>query len=133
VKNTEGEDMRCCGVDISGTELITAIVDGDADGYLYTSTKPSKIKLSDDEDQVSVKSFYETVTDFMRVNHIDLVAIKKRAGKGRFAGGSVTFKIEGVLQVMKDCQARLYAPTTIAARYCATIWMRKSDNQGENL
>jgi hypothetical protein len=115
-KHGGGTDMRCCGVDISGTDLIIAIVDGDAGGYSYTSTKPSKIKLSDDEDQASVRSFYDTVKDFMRVNHIELVAIKKRAGKGRFAGGSVTFKIEALLQVMTDCQVRLYAPTTIAAK-----------------
>jgi hypothetical protein len=115
-QNKYGGDMRYCGADISGTDLIIAIIDGDADGYSYISIKPTKVKLSDDEDQASVRSFYETVTDFMRVNHIDLVAIKKRAGKGRFAGGSVTFKIEALLQAMKDCEVRLYSPATIAAK-----------------
>jgi hypothetical protein len=56
--------------------------------------------------------FYETVTDFMRVNHTDPVAIEKRAGKGRFARGSDTFKMEA-LQVMKACEVGLHAPAPL--------------------
>ena len=54
---------------------------------------------------------------FVRVNNIELIAIKKRATKGKFAGGSVSFKIEGLLQALPDCRVVLYAPPTIAAKH----------------
>jgi hypothetical protein len=108
--------MRCCGADISAKDLILAIVENKSGSFEYVPTKPPKITLKDDEDQNLVKSFCDTVSAFMRINGIDLVAIKKRATKGKFAGGSVTFKIESILQLLPDCTVRLYAPTTIAAK-----------------
>jgi hypothetical protein len=108
--------MRCCGVDIGGKDLILAIVEDVSGSYEYVPTKPPKITLKDDEDQNLIRAFFETVSTFVRVNDIDLVAIKKRATKGKFAGGSVSFKIESILQLLPDCTVRLYAPTTIAAK-----------------
>jgi hypothetical protein len=108
--------MRCCGADISGKDLILAIVENISGSLNYVPTKPPKITLKDDEDQNLVKLFFETVIAFVRANNIDLIAIKKRATKGKFAGGSVTFKIEGMLQLLPDCTVKLYAATTIAAK-----------------
>jgi hypothetical protein len=108
--------MRCCGADISGKDLILAIVENKSGSFEYVPTKPPKITLKDDEDQNLVKLFSETVSAFVRANNIDLIAIKKRATKGKFTGGSVTFKIEGILQLLPDCTVKLYAPATIAAK-----------------
>jgi hypothetical protein len=108
--------MRCCGADIGGKDLILAIVENISGAFAYVPTKPPKITLKDDEDQNLVKSFFETISSFVRGNNIDLISIRKRATKGKFAGGSVTFKIEGILQLLPDCTVRLYAPTTIAAK-----------------
>jgi hypothetical protein len=109
------DDMRCCGADIGGKDLILAIVENISGSPEYIVTNPAKITLRDDEDQTLIKSFFETVSAFMRTNNIDLVAIKKRATKGKFAGGSVSFKIESILQLLPDCTVRLYPRTTIAA------------------
>jgi hypothetical protein len=108
--------MRCCGADIGGKDLILAIVENISGSFEYVPTKPPKITLKDDEDQNLVKSFFETISSFVRVNNIGLIAVRKRATKGKFAGGSVTFKIEGILQLLPDCTVGLYAPTTIAAK-----------------
>ena len=108
--------MRCCGADISGGDLCLAIVDGDGGSHAYASTSPAKLSLTNDEDQMLVRSFQEAIMAFVRVNNVELIAIKKRATKGRFAGGSVSFKIEGLLQAVPDCRVVLYAPATIAAK-----------------
>ena len=44
------------------------------------------------------------------------VAIKKRGKKGDFAGGPVTFKLEGVLQLLQGCEVHLVSPQTITAQ-----------------
>jgi len=108
--------MRCCGVEISGSDVVLVIVDRDAGGYAYAPTNPRMINLGDDEDQDVVRSFYETVATFLRDNHVDLVAIKKRASKGKFAGSSVSFKIEALLQIMNDHKVKIYSASTIAAK-----------------
>jgi hypothetical protein len=109
--------MRCCGADISGGDLRLAIVDRESAVYAYVTTNPPKISLTNDEDQTLVRSFYDAIETFVRVNDIDLIAIKKRATKGKFAGGSVSFKIEGLLQAIPTCKVALYAPATIAAKH----------------
>ena len=108
--------MRCCGVDIAGSDLFLAIVDGENGSYNFVPTKPSRISLENDEDQDLVRSFFETITTFIRVNNVGLVAIKKRATKGPYAGGSITFKIEGLLQIVPGCKVALHAAPTIAAK-----------------
>jgi hypothetical protein len=108
--------MRCCGADIGGKDLILAIVEDISGSFQYIPAKPPKITLKDDEDQNLLKTFFETVSNFVRVNNIDLIAIKKRATKGKFAGGSVSFKIESIVQLLPDCTVKLYAATTIAAK-----------------
>jgi hypothetical protein len=44
------------------------------------------------------------------------VAVKKRVKKGEFAGGPTTFKIEGVLQLLKECHVELISAQTIVAQ-----------------
>jgi len=93
-----------------------AIVDADASGYAYAPTNPRRIGLGDDEDQDVVRSFYGTVATFLRDNHVDLVAVKKRASKGKFAGGSVSFKIEALLQIMEGHRVTIYSASAIAVK-----------------
>jgi hypothetical protein len=112
----KGNDMRCCGVEISGSELMLAIVYRDAGSYAYAPTNPRRIGLGDDEDQDVVRSFHDTVATFLRDNHVDLVAVKKRASKGKFAGGSVSFKIEALLQIMNNHKVKIYSASTVAAK-----------------
>ena len=42
-------------------------------------------------------------------------AIRNCQAKGKFAGGPVSFKIEGFLQVLKNCKTDILMPTTISS------------------
>jgi len=53
---------------------------------------------------------------FVRDNGISRIAIKKRSKKGEFAGGPTTFKIEGVFQLLDNCEVTLLSPQTINAQ-----------------
>lgn len=108
--------MQVCGIEIKGSEAIIAIARLKDDQFLHVPTETKRIALAGDEDAANVRSFADLVAGFMRDNSILNVAVKKRAKKGEFAGGPTTFKIEGVLQLLKECRVELVSAPTIAAQ-----------------
>ena len=108
--------MKICGIEIKGSEAIIAVatLDGQALGHVALATK--KIALDDDDEAANVKVFAAQVASFVRENSIDRIAIKKRSKKGEFAGGPTTFKIEGVFQLLENCEVMLLSPQTITAQ-----------------
>ncbi|MNG16639.1 hypothetical protein D3C84_1005730 [compost metagenome] len=60
--------------------------------------------------------FAAQVASFVRENSVDRIVIKKRSKKGEFAGGPTTFKIEGVFQLLENCEVTLLSPQTINAQ-----------------
>ncbi|WP_223537759.1 DUF3010 family protein [Pseudomonas sp. GL-B-16] len=108
--------MKVCGIEIKGSEAIIAVatLDGQALSHLTLATK--KIALDDDDEAANVKVFGAQVASFVRENSIDRIVIKKRSKKGEFAGGPTTFKIEGVFQLLENCEVTLMSPQTITAQ-----------------
>lgn len=108
--------MPLCGVEIKGSEAIFAVVDLSDGQWKHIPTETKRIPLADDDDAQSVRSFADLVAGFLRDNGLTEVALKKRGKKGEFAGGATTFKIEGVLQLIRECSVQLIAAPTIAAQ-----------------
>ncbi|MBD0677597.1 DUF3010 family protein [Pseudomonas sp. PSB11] len=108
--------MKVCGIEIKGSEAIIAVaaLDGSTLGHVALATK--KIALEDDDEAANVKVFAAQVASFVRENSIDRIVIKKRSKKGEFAGGPTTFKIEGVFQMLENCEVTLLSPQTINAQ-----------------
>lgn len=52
---------------------------------------------------------------FLEQNEIEKILIKKRAKKGNFAGGAVTFKMEGLIQLNPICNVELISPQAISS------------------
>jgi hypothetical protein len=107
--------MLCCGAEISGRTLHLAIVGRNGGDLTYIRCGTTKMALEDDEDQASVHTYFQSLAAFLRSNRVDIVAVKKRFPKGPFAGGPLTFKIEGLLQMLDGIGVSLLAPATIAA------------------
>lgn len=106
----------CCGIEISGNEARFAVAKIIDDEVSHVVIDTKKIALDDDENSGLVKSFAGVVEGFARDNDIKWIAISKRAKKGRFAGGSITFKIEGIFQLLNDCEVILISPKTVDAQ-----------------
>jgi len=108
--------MKICGVDIKGSEAILAIARFTKGQLNHVTIDTKKIALADDDESANVKSFFELAAGFIRDNDIKHIAIKKRGKKGEFAGGPTTFKIEGILQMLANCDVMLISPQTISAQ-----------------
>lgn len=108
--------MTICGIEIKGSEAIFAIASQQDTGFQHLAIAIKKIALEDDDEAANVKAFAAQVKAFVQANGISRIAIKKRSKKGEFAGGPTTFKIEGVFQLLDDCEVTLLSPQTINAQ-----------------
>ena len=108
--------MKLCGIEIKGSEAIIAVASLDGTALSHVALNTKKIALDDDEEAANVKVFAAQIASFVRENSIDWIATKKRSKKGEFAGGPTTFKIEGDLQLLDNCEVALLSPQTINAQ-----------------
>ena len=90
---------RICGIELKSSEAILVVVESTNGIDTLIDTKPNKISIGDDENTSEVKSFFDSIVKFIRNNHIDVIVLKKRARKGKMAGGSVSFKLEALIQI----------------------------------
>lgn len=108
--------MRTCGCDFAGNDVIFVVLDGTAQDHRPVDAGIKKASLVDNQDANHVKDAMRVIEAFFREQAIDLVAIKQRAGRGQFAGGATSFKLEALVQLATDRPIRFVSPTLIARR-----------------
>ena len=105
--------MRICGIELKANNIIFAIVEFSDREYIYIDTKTKKLSLIDDENQNAIIEFKDKIEEFINNNSIDKIIIKKRAKKGNFAGGAITFKMESIIQLNSNCVVEFISPQAI--------------------
>jgi hypothetical protein len=108
---------RICGIELKSSEAILVVVESTNGIDTLIDTKPNKISIGDDEDNSEVKSFFNSIVEFIRNNHIDVIVLKKRARKGKMAGGSVSFKLESLIQINGIVDTMFVSGQAIAAAH----------------
>lgn len=106
--------MKICGIELKSNNAIVSIIESSNEEINYIDVKLKKIILDNDEDKSSLLSFKNEIESFLTVNHIEKVAIKKRAKKGTFAGGSITFKMEAVIQLNSISEVKFISSQAIS-------------------
>ncbi len=106
---------RICGIELKSSEAILVVIEITDDGYYFVDIDPKKIKLGDDESNALIKSFHDAVVNFSKDNHIDTLVIKKRAKKGKMAGGAISFKLEAIIQLNGVAEVSFVSGQGIAA------------------
>lgn len=91
--------LRVCGIELKSSEAILVVVENSTGTVELIDTEPKKLKIGEDENSTEVRSFFDAFVDFIRDNNIDIIVLKKRAKKGKMAGGSVSFKLEALIQL----------------------------------
>jgi hypothetical protein len=109
--------MRICGIDLKANNTIFSVIDTneDDDIVVYIDMKTKKITLDDDENQDDIRSYCNELLIFLTKNNIQKIVIKKRAKKGNFAGGAVTFKMEALIQLNPHCSTELITSQSISS------------------
>lgn len=102
--------MNICGIELKANNVILVVLKNSE----YIDIKIKKIVLEDDEKQEDIRKFCNEFLDFLQKNEIEKVFIKKRAKKGAFSGGAVTFKLEGLIQLNPLCSVDLISSQSIS-------------------
>ena len=102
--------MNICGIELKANNVILVVLKNSD----YIDIKIKKIVLEDDEKQEDIRKFCNEFLDFLQKNEIEKVFIKKRAKKGTFSGGAVTFKLEGLIQLNPLCSVDLISSQSIS-------------------
>ena len=102
--------MNICGIELKANNVILVVLEDDK----YIDTKIKKLIIEDDEKQEDIRKFCNEFLDFLQKNEIEKVFIKKRAKKGTFSGGAVTFKIEGLIQLNPFSSVELTSAQTVS-------------------
>ena len=102
--------MNICGIELKANNVILVVLKNNE----YIDIKIKKIVLEDDEKQEDIRKFCNEFLDFLQKNEIEKVFIKKRAKKGTFSGGAVTFKLEGLIQLNPFCSVDLISSQSIS-------------------
>jgi hypothetical protein len=102
--------MNICGIELKANNIILVVLSNNN----YTDIKIKKLIIEDDEKQEDIRKFCNEFLDFLQKNEIEKIYIKKRAKKGTFSGGAVTFKIEGLIQLNPICSVDLISSHSIS-------------------
>jgi len=105
--------MNICGVDLSGGVATLALLEIGNSGFRVIDCETKRVELGDADNAAAVKSFRDAFAALVRDHQVSLIAVKKRNTAGPFAGGAMTFKMEGLIQCL-DVNVQLVAPITIA-------------------
>lgn len=107
--------MKICGIDLKASDTILSVIEVENNTNRYISLNLKKISIQNDESKSEIESFHETFKTFLRDNNIDKIVIKKRAKRGKFAGGADTFKMEGIIQLNEQCDVEFTSAQAIAS------------------
>jgi len=102
--------MRVCGVELIGNEAVIAIMQHKGGLYDVPPVRATKLTLTDPINAQPLKKFQFDFAQLMKDYQVDKVIIRQRALKGKFAGGTLTFKIEAALQLIHDLDVLVISP-----------------------
>ncbi len=101
-----------CGIDLDKNEARFVLLTGNVGNFQIAPAEITRIGLADPKDQDEVRRFHSDIQAFFDENEIDIVAIRERLSKGRMKGGTITFKLEGLIQTCRQ-EVRLISPASI--------------------
>lgn len=106
--------MKICGIELKSNNAIVSVIENSPEKIDYINTKIKKFTLENDEDLQSIMKFKDEIELFLQENSINKIALKKRAKKGTFAGGAVTFKSEAIIQLNSVCEVTFVTSQAIS-------------------
>ena len=105
--------MKVCGVELKGNDAVICLMLFEEGLYTLLECRVKKISISDATDQQQLQKFQFDFTKLMADYQVDHVVIKERMTRGKFAGGSVSFKLEASIQLIENLNVTLLSSAKI--------------------
>ena len=105
--------MKVCGVELKGNDAVICLMIFEKGLYTLLECRVKKISISDATNQQELQKFQFDFTKLMADYQVDHVVIKERMTRGKFAGGSVSFKLEASIQLIENLNVTLLSSAKI--------------------
>ena len=105
--------MISCGIEINGKQAIFTFLMKEDNNIKNITGGLTKLAISDDENCKEIRSFFETVSNFFNEKNPDRIGIIQRNKSGPFSASTISFKIEGLIQLYQCKNARFIHPLTL--------------------
>lgn len=105
--------MKVCGVELKGNDAVICLMLFEEGLYTLLECRVKKISISDATDQQQLQKFQFEFAKLMADYQVDRVVIKERMTRGKFAGGSVSFKLEASIQLIEKLHVTLLSSAKI--------------------
>lgn len=105
--------MKVCGVELKGNDAVITLLNFEFGLFDLPDCRVRKLSINDADSVEQLRDFQFTFAKLMQDYKIDRVVIRKRAHKGKFAGGAVGFKLEAAIQLVEGVQVDLMSPTDV--------------------
>jgi hypothetical protein len=107
--------MRVAGMSIQGKTCSIVVLDNSS-GTFRIKKAMEKVSVANTNEQEELKTFFKTISAFVRDECIEKIHIKQRSKKGSFAGGADGFKLEALVQLL-DIDVAFISPVAIGAKF----------------
>jgi Protein of unknown function (DUF3010) len=94
--------MRICGVELTANDAVISLIELVGEHFTLPDCRARKLSLPKEHTREDLHRFQFAFAKLMSDYKVDKVAIKERMTKGKFAGGSVSFKLESAIQLIAD-------------------------------
>ena len=105
--------MKICGIELKGNDAVICLMLFEEGLYTILECRVKKISISDATDQQQLQKFQFEFAKLMADYQVDHVVIKERMTRGKFAGGSVSFKLEASIQLIEKLHVTLLSSAKI--------------------
>lgn len=105
--------MITCGVEIKGSEIILCLLSKKDGLFQIPDCRQVRHPLNHSEDAEAMRKFQFLLKKLFEDYKVEQVVIRERPTKGKFAGGSVGFKIEAAVQLIPNLNVKLMNNATM--------------------
>ncbi|MDO6475118.1 DUF3010 family protein [Alteromonas sp. 1_MG-2023] len=107
--------MRVCGVELAGNDANIALLNLENDMFRLPDCRTRKLSLQKAATAHELKYFQKSFAQLVQDYKVEIIVIRQRPMKGKFAGGAIGFKLEAALELLSGVQVIIMPPTEIKA------------------
>ena len=105
--------MKICAVELINNEANLCLMEKKQGLISVPDCRARKLTLSNPLNTDSVRDFKKQFAKLMEDYQVTHIVIRERPMKGKFAGSTVSFKIEALLQTIDDIECDILSSTDI--------------------
>lgn len=99
--------MKICGVELTGNDAVISLLTEQDGMFILPECRVRRISCKNPDSANELQYFQKTFMQLMSDYQIDVVVIKERMKKGKFAGGANGFKLEAAIQLASNLNVKL--------------------------